>query len=286
MRRRNMQNLRFIVVVISVGLAFGTTAVQPLQAQQRAEGRTKSATNTETTSESKQATEPARLKAQLKEASEEYKSKLEQLRVLYEADAQAAEERLAKTRELLAQGLVTRSELQTAEQVAAEGRRRVAEAQVQLKRAEVQIAEALVEAEPEQFRPNLRATSAQPARTTLLHTTAYIRYGGARAWSLSQADIIKQFFMRSFGHALPIGAFGQTALHDRWGYDHRNAMDVGVSPDSTEGQILMNYLRASGIPFTAFHFAVPGKATGPHIHIGLPSHRVGSAWVAANAGNN
>jgi hypothetical protein len=47
----------------------------------------------------------------------------------------------------------------------------------------------------------------------------------------------------------------------------------------------MGYLRANGIPFTAFHFAVPGKATGPHIHIGLPSHRIAPTSLAANAGN-
>ena len=47
----------------------------------------------------------------------------------------------------------------------------------------------------------------------------------------------------------------------------------------------MEYLRANGIPFIAFHFAVPGKATGPHIHIGLPSHRIAPKWIAANAGN-
>ena len=29
----------------------------------------------------------------------------------------------------------------------------------------------------------------------------------------------------------------------------------------------------AGIPFLAFRGAVPGKATGPHIHIGFPSHR-------------
>jgi len=84
---------------------------------------------------------------------------------------------------------------------------------------------------------------------------------------------------------LPIGAFGQSALHDRWGYDHRNAMDVGVNPDSNEGQALLGYLRANGIPFTAFHFAVPGVATGPHIHVGLPSHRIAPRWVAANSRN-
>ncbi|HEY6121262.1 MAG TPA: hypothetical protein VIV66_14995, partial [Pyrinomonadaceae bacterium] len=154
----------------------------------------------------------------------------------------------------------------------------------QLKSTDVLIAEALVEAKTEEPARTLRPSSV-PRANTLVRTTAYIRYGGAGGWSLADAAGIKQFFIRRFGRALPIDAFGQSALHDRWGYDHRNAMDVGVNPDSNEGQSLMGYLRSNGIPFTAFHFAVPGKATGPHIHIGLPSHRIAPRWVAANAGN-
>jgi hypothetical protein len=188
-------------------------------------------------------------------------------------------------RELLAQGLITRRELETAEEAAAQTREKVAEAQAQLKQADVLMAEALVEADGEEPARKLSPSSAGRAVNTLVHTTAYIRYGGAGAWSLADAGGIKQFFTRTFGRALPIGAFGQSALHDRWGYDHRNAMDVGVNPDSNEGQALMGYLRANAIPFTAFHFAVPGKATGPHIHIGLPSHRMAARWVAANSRN-
>ena len=154
---------------------------------------------------------------------------------------------------------------------AARAREKVAEAQAQLKSAEVQFAEVMVEAE--ESAPKVRLSSGPRVVGARVHTTAYIRSGGARAWSLSEAGAIKQFFMQRFGRALPIGAFGQSPLHDRLGYDHRNAMDVGLSPDSAEGQVLMEYLRASGIPFIAFHFAVPGKATGPHIHVGLPSHK-------------
>jgi hypothetical protein len=36
---------------------------------------------------------------------------------------------------------------------------------------------------------------------------------------------------------------------------------------------LIGYLRQSGIPFIAFRNAVPGAATGAHIHIGKPSLR-------------
>jgi hypothetical protein len=58
------------------------------------------------------------------------------------------------------------------------------------------------------------------------------------------------------------------------GYDHRNAVDVALHPDSAEGKALINYLQNQGIPFLAFRAAVPGVATGPHIHIGSPSHRI------------
>jgi hypothetical protein len=258
MRRPDIKSVRFMFLIVA-GLAFAMS-VEPLQAQQR-------------------------LEAQLERATTEYKSNLEQLVTLYEAESRRSEERLAKMRELLAQGLITRREVDTLEEAVARTREKVAEAQAQLKSADMVVAEAFAEAEADRFTPERKPSSAPRAVNTLVRTTAYIRYGGAGAWTLSDAAVIKQFFIRRFGRALPIGAFGQSALHDRWGYDHRNAMDVGVNPDSNEGQALMEYLRANGIPFTAFHFAVPGVATGPHIHVGLPSHRIAPRWVAANSGN-
>jgi hypothetical protein len=248
-----------MVLMMWAGLALAlSTTVQSSQAQQRQD-------------------------VQLQRATTEFKSNLEQLLALYEGESKRAEAQLAKVKELLAQGLVTRSELETAEDSATRTREKVAEAQAQFKSADVLIAEALVDAEAEESTRKVRPTGR--AVNTLVQTRAYIRYGGAGVWSLSDAVGIKQFFARRFGRALPIGAFGQSALHNRWGYDHRNAMDVGVSPNTAEGQGLMEYLRANAIPFTAFHFAVPGKATGPHIHIGLPSHRIAPTSLAANAGN-
>jgi hypothetical protein len=73
---------------------------------------------------------------------------------------------------------------------------------------------------------------------------------------------------------LPVSAFGQTALHDRMGFDHRNALDVAVHPDSPEGRALMQYLLDAGIPFMAWRGAVPGSSTGAHIHVGQPSPRI------------
>jgi hypothetical protein len=67
--------------------------------------------------------------------------------------------------------------------------------------------------------------------------------------------------------------FGQGAIHNQWRLDHRNAMDISLRPDEPEGQALIDFLKRNGIPFSAFRTAIPGVATGPHIHIGMPSHR-------------
>lgn len=84
---------------------------------------------------------------------------------------------------------------------------------------------------------------------------------------------IKSFFTSKFGSTLPVSAFGQTRLHSRLGFDHRNGVDVALNPDSAEGRSLLTKLRGFGVPFIAFRKAIPGVATGAHIHIGKPSHR-------------
>ena len=99
---------------------------------------------------------------------------------------------------------------------------------------------------------------------------------GTGKWKLSDAGKIEEFFRVKFKKPLPLSAFGQSDLHTRWGWDHRNGMDVGLHPDSTEGRALIEFLRTESIPFLAFRGAVPGVATGPHIHIGNRSPRITS----------
>ena len=84
---------------------------------------------------------------------------------------------------------------------------------------------------------------------------------------------IKPFFLSKFGRSLPVSAFGQTRLHSRLGFDHRNSIDVALSPDSAAGRALISKLRGFGVPFITFRRAIPGIATGAHIHIGRPSPR-------------
>jgi hypothetical protein len=117
--------------------------------------------------------------------------------------------------------------------------------------------------------PSLR--SGGYAETALL-----IRFNGPTAWSLADAGKIENFFVARFGRALPVSARGQTAAHDRMRFDHHDAMDVAVSPDSDEGRALMVYLKQGGIPFIAFRGKMAGSATGAHIHIGKPSLRLAS----------
>jgi hypothetical protein len=94
------------------------------------------------------------------------------------------------------------------------------------------------------------------------------------AWNLADATRVQDFFLAKFGRPIPLGAFGQSALHTLWGLDHRNGMDVSLHPDSIEGKVLIDFLRSEGIPFMAFRGAIPRVATGPHIHVGKPSPRV------------
>jgi len=101
-----------------------------------------------------------------------------------------------------------------------------------------------------------------------------VRYRGAARWSLAEATKIQSFFARRFGRPLPVSAWGQTPLHDRLGFDHHDAVDVAVTPDSPEGAALMAYLRNAGYSFMAFRGKVAGEATGAHIHIGDASRRV------------
>jgi hypothetical protein len=101
-----------------------------------------------------------------------------------------------------------------------------------------------------------------------------VRFRGTRPWSLSLTRTVADFFSRAFGRTLPVSAYGQTPVHDRLGFDHRNAIDVAVHPDSAEGRAVMAWLRQAGLSFIAFRSAVAGASTGAHIHIGEPSQRL------------
>lgn len=125
-----------------------------------------------------------------------------------------------------------------------------------------------------QSRASSHAARLSPGRAHRLPAMLIEGVKRSTDWSLEQAEKIKEFFLTRFGRALPVSAMGQTGAHERMKYDHHEAMDVAVHPDSKEGRALIGYLRQTGTPFIAFRRRVAGLATGPHIHIGKPSPKL------------
>ena len=111
------------------------------------------------------------------------------------------------------------------------------------------------------------------AQTEIVSTPTVIRYQGIVELAAGNVASLETFFAEQFGRSLPVSAWGQTPVHDRLGFDHRNALDVAVHPDSEEGRTLIAYLRRERIPFLAFRGPVLGASTGAHIHIGRVSPR-------------
>lgn len=100
------------------------------------------------------------------------------------------------------------------------------------------------------------------------------RYDGDGMLAPGEFEKVDQAFERRFGKPLPVSAMGETAVHRALGFDHRGRVDVAIYPDTAEGIWLRDYLKERRIPFFAFRAAVPGKATGAHIHIGPESTRL------------
>lgn len=99
------------------------------------------------------------------------------------------------------------------------------------------------------------------------------RFDGAGVFNTSTFTKVEEAFARQFGKPLPVSAMGDTAVHRALGFDHTGRVDVALSPDQEEGAWLLRYLTNNRIPYFAFRQAVPGKATGAHIHLGPVSTR-------------
>jgi hypothetical protein len=209
--------------------------------------------------------ELVRLRADVIQKMKDARTSAQKLLEFHEQERKQLNEEYDRRRELYHQGLIARAEVIQAEQAYAKSILRAEEDRRWLAETDMAITEASMRDELLRL-PGL-AVGGYSETATLL------RYNGAAAWSLADAPKIEKFFQQTFGRALPISALGQTGTHDRLRFDHRDAMDVALHPDSKEGQTLLNYLRQVGIPFIAFRGAVAGAATGAHIHIGKPSSR-------------
>lgn len=275
LRMISRKRVKSVAVVCknSIALIFSLLLVAGVDAGAQSRQSKKSAPPPKAPTKSEQkeiANNLAKTRGELVDSAKEYKKSLEKLLVFYENNVKQATERRDKLKALQAEGLVSKRDLEGSEKAIEDAKAKVEEVHAQMKSADRLIEDTLEEAKlAEQL---AKAPPLRPGK--LLTTTAYVRYAGTTSFTLyANAANVQSFFMSKFGRALPVSAFGQTPVHDRLGLDHRNSMDVGVNPNSAEGQALINYLRSAGIPFIAFTQAVPGAATGPHIHIGRPSHR-------------
>lgn len=208
-------------------------------------------------------------RVEIVKAAEVYKTSLRQLLAVREAEAIEAEENMSKLNELYRDGLISRLQLEEEERNLVEVRHKVEETRKQLTGADSLVVESLAQGEL----ASVTDFEAMPKSRAALKKIAYIRFKGTADWSASEIGKVNTFFRTRFRKPLPVSVAGQSETHTRLGYDHRNAVDVGVHPDSIEGRALMIYLSGQNIPFMAFRRAVPGSATGPHIHIGKVSQK-------------
>jgi hypothetical protein len=195
----------------------------------------------------------ARARQDLVRSAREYRASLEALLPSQEREVEGAQAQLSRFTDLWARGLVSRRDVEDAAGLVASARARVETTH----RAIGQAAAIIAETEAGALGPG----------------AAPIVWAGARAWSLRELGSVERFFRARFGRALPVSALGQTPVHDRLGFDHHQAVDVAVHPDTAEGRALMAWLRVEGVPFIAYRGAVTGAATGAHVHIGRPSDR-------------
>ena len=207
-------------------------------------------------------------RANLLKASNAYRESLEKLLELQQQDQSRAAELVGKRKELLDLGVIAKRDLEAGERALAEAQGKVAETTKQIAEvdqlvAEVNAAEELAKMPAEKI-------------GVFRSTGMLVRYVGASRWALSDFGKVDAFFRLKFSRPLPTSAVGQTETHNRLGFDHREAIDVALHPDSAEGQALIGYLTSQGISFIAIRGVIPGSATGAHIHIGPESKRVSS----------
>jgi hypothetical protein len=195
-----------------------------------------------------------------------YRATLGPVLAAYERELDRQKELAAARQDLFERGAMSESEVRAGKRAVAAAQKDVDDTRQAMAEADRMMGEARM-ADVGRTRPL--------ARGQYEETPGLVRFAGLTEWSLvADTPKLEVFFRNRFGRALPISAFGQTALHDRMGFDHRNALDVALHPDSPEGRALMAYLRTNGIPFIAAWGTVPGQTSGAHIHVGQPSPRL------------
>jgi hypothetical protein len=196
----------------------------------------------------------------------EYRDQLSVQRKLEDLDVYRRQREVDQRTDMLEKGYIAKAELEQSKLALARAQAKLADTDQRIRDAEMIIGEA-------EARSRLASLPPLPPGG-YSEAGGLVRFNGSAEWSLADAGKIETYFATLFGHPLPVSARGESEVHRQMRFDHRNALDVALHPDSIEGRALMDYLRKSGIPFMAFRGKVSGSSTGAHIHIGRPSLRV------------
>jgi hypothetical protein len=124
---------------------------------------------------------------------------------------------------------------------------------------------------------NTESALMQREETTVHDSRVIQHFDGDGVFSPTDLQKVQAAYESRFHKPLPISANGETSVHRALGFDHRGRVDVALNPDQQEGTWLLAYLQKHDIPYYAFRAALPGKATGPHIHLGPGSTRLRAA---------
>lgn len=248
---------RLVLVVIGAALLLAWASGAPAQSK-RAPGSASAATS--------DSVQLDRLAAKSREDIAKYRATLGPVLAFYERELARQTELAAARQDLYERGAMTEADVRQGKRALAAAQKDVDEQRRAITDADRMMGESRM-ADVARARPLARGQYEEIA--------GLVRFAGVAEWALAvDTAKLQRFFQERFGRALPISAFGQTALHDRMGFDHRNALDVALHPDSPEGRALMTYLVKSGIPFIAAWGTVPGQTSGAHIHVGQPSPRL------------
>ncbi|MFN0111251.1 MAG: hypothetical protein ACKVZH_20500 [Blastocatellia bacterium] len=199
-------------------------------------------------------------------ASNTYRESLERLLTLQKQDEERAQQAAEKNKKMFELGIIPKKQIEESEQTLAAAQAKSAETQKQIESVNNLVSE--VEAADE------LANQPPPPTGEFRSNGALVRFVGVNHWNLSDFGKVDAFYRLKFNKPLPVSAFGQTHTHNQLGFDHSNALDVAVHPDSAEGQALVDFLYNQGISFIAIRGAIQGSATGAHIHIGASSRRI------------
>jgi hypothetical protein len=177
--------------------------------------------------------------------------------------------KLDQARKLVDAGVIARGDLQALEEELASRQLTIDLANSRAKLLDEIIASARREIELEE---SAKARPQAPDNGGVM-----VHFEGDGQISTADIHVIEAAYESQFHKALPISAYGETNAHRALGFDHRGRIDVAVNPDQMEGVWLRVYLEKKDIPYYAFRAAIPGKATGAHIHIGPGSARLRAA---------